>query len=55
MFEVNSNAFYTLMDLENGLNISIVSLREWIKQGKLKASKVGRKYIVSGQDLRVFL
>jgi hypothetical protein len=55
MFEVNANAFYTLRDLEQGLHISIVSLREWIKQGRLKASKVGRTYMVNGQDLRVFL
>ena len=55
MFEVNDNAFYTLEDLNTRLKISIFSLRNWIKQGKLKASKVGRCYMVSGSDLRVFL
>ena len=50
MFEVNDNAFYTLEDLNARLKISIFSLRNWIKQGKLKASKVGRCYMVSGSD-----
>jgi excisionase family DNA binding protein len=55
MFEVNPNAFYTLADLSVGLNITLASLRSWIRQDKLKASKVGRTYMVSGQDLKYFL
>jgi excisionase family DNA binding protein len=55
MFEVNMNAFYKLSELCTGLGYSLASLRTWIKQGKLKASKVGRDYIVSGPDLKDFL
>ncbi|GHU60852.1 hypothetical protein FACS189445_1430 [Spirochaetia bacterium] len=55
MFEVNTNAIYKLADLCTGLGYSLSSLRTWIKQGKLKASKVGREYVVNGQDLKEFL
>jgi excisionase family DNA binding protein len=55
MFEVNVNAFYKLSELCTGLGYSLPSLRMWIKQGNLKASKVGRDYIVSGTDLKDFL
>ena len=42
MFEVKENAFYTVKDLNKGLNIHIFTLRNWIKKGQLKASRVGR-------------
>jgi excisionase family DNA binding protein len=55
MFEINENAFYTLPELKDYLKIAIPSIRAWIRKGKLRASKIGRNYIVSGRDLAEFL
>jgi hypothetical protein len=50
--EIKPKVFYSLKELDEGLGeISVFALREWIKNGRLKASKMGRAYIVLGQDL----
>jgi len=55
MFEVKENAFYTVRDLNEGLKVNIYTLRNWIKSGQLKASKVGRNYMINGDNLKEFL
>jgi len=55
MFEVNDSTFYTVKDLEKGLDITIPTLRKWIRGRRLKASKVGRNYMISGRELKAFL
>jgi excisionase family DNA binding protein len=55
VFEVNENAFYTVPELSAGLNIAISGIRSWIRQGKLKATKVGRNYMIFGKDVLEFL
>ena len=46
---------YTLQELSKKLNITIIVLRRYIKSGMLKASKIGRSYIVQETDLKEFL
>ncbi len=46
---------YDLDDLVKLLKMNIQTLRIYIKEGKLKASKVGRKYIVTEENLKEFL
>ena len=46
---------YDLEDLVKLLKMNIQTLRIYIKEGKLKASKVGRKYIVTEENLKEFL
>jgi excisionase family DNA binding protein len=55
MFEVNENAFYTVSELSTGLSIALSGVRSWIRQGKLKATKVGRNYMILGKDILDFL
>lgn len=43
--------FYTLEQLSAELNITVRTLREEIKTGKLKASKKGNRYIMQRQDI----
>lgn len=43
--------FYTLEQLEKEINFNKRSLRECIKQGKLKASKIGNGYVVQREDV----
>lgn len=47
--------FYTLEQLSNEINITIPSLRKFIKEGKLKASKVGTIYCVTRENIKDWL
>lgn len=47
--------FYTLEQLEQEINFNVRSLREQIKQGKLKASKVGNGYILQRENIIAWL
>lgn len=38
---------YTLKEVSEKLDIHITTLRSYVKSGKLKATKLGNKYIVS--------
>jgi predicted site-specific integrase-resolvase len=46
---------YNLKNLSKKLEISIRTLRIYIKKGRLKAKKVGRAYYVLDSNLRAFL
>ncbi len=46
---------YSLKDLSEALEINVRFLRDYIKQGRLRASKIGRSYWVSHQALESFL
>jgi excisionase family DNA binding protein len=51
--EFNSNEFYKLNEL---LDIAtLTTLRKWINTRELKASKVGRRYLVRGADIIRFI
>ena len=54
-FEIKDDHFYTLKDLEKLGIATIICLRRWIKEKKLKGTRVGAKYFVLGSDLRAFL
>ena len=42
---------YTLEELSEQLDMEKQTLRSYIKNGKLKASKIGNKYFVTGEDV----
>lgn len=46
---------YVLEELEDKLKTSVRAIREFIKAGQLKASKVGKRYIVTETSLQEFL
>lgn len=41
---------YTLQDLSQMLNVNVNTLRGYIKSGRLKATMIGNKYIVSEEN-----
>lgn len=47
--------FYTLKEIEDVLQVSNRTLREYIKTGKLKAVKIGGKYVVSESNYNDFI
>jgi len=54
-FQPEEKTFYTLSDVSEHLSVTIYTLRNWIKAGKLKASLVGRGYMIRGEDIQNFL
>lgn len=46
---------YDLDELCEVLKLNKQTLRIYIREGKLKASKVGRKYIITEENLKEFL
>lgn len=51
----NEIPVYNLKNLSKKLKISIRTLREYIKNGKLKAKKVGKAYYITEPNLMAFL
>lgn len=47
--------FFTPEEIANMLKVSIGTVWAYIRNGKLPATKLGRKYIVSEEQLRRFL
>lgn len=47
--------FNTLKEIHSEFGLSVRGLREKIKDGSLKANKIGNKYFVSKEDLTEFL
>jgi len=54
-FQPEPGMFYTIEDLAEAGIAGIHTIRKWIKAGRLKASLVGRAYMISGEDIREFL
>lgn len=46
---------YTVNDVAQSLGMNIETIREYIKRGELKASKVGRKYIITIDNYEDFI
>jgi len=54
-FQPDKGTFYKIADLEEAGIGGIVTIRKWIKTGRLKASLVGRDYMILGEDIIDFL
>lgn len=55
MITVGDLKMYDLEEISKKTGISVKSLRKWIRQGKVKAKKLGVKYYVSEESLIEFL
>lgn len=51
----NTNEFLTVKEIADRLFIEPITVRNYIKQGKLKSKKIARKHIVSIADFERFL
>jgi len=47
--------FYTLPQLSEKLGIGILTLRKYIREGHLKAKRIGKAYYVLDENLKEFL
>ena len=46
---------YELKEVASILKINLRVLRRYIKEEKIKASKIGRKYVITAEDLEAFI
>ena len=52
---IEDSAYYDIPEVVKMLNMHKKTVYIWIRQGKLKVHKLGRKYLVSGKVLRRFI
>lgn len=52
---MNDIKVYTLNEVEELLKVSLRTLYRYIKDGRLKANKIGNKWIVTEQSLKDFI
>jgi len=53
--KIHRISFYTSDDLSKILDLSIVTVRKYLKEGKIKAVKVGQRWFISNRNLNKFL
>jgi len=46
---------YSVKELEKILPITPLTIREYIRKGKIKGSKIGKSWFVKKEDLEAFL
>jgi excisionase family DNA binding protein len=46
---------YTVEDIAHKLNVTTVSVRNYIKQGHLKGKKITGRWFITEDDLKVFM
>ena len=46
---------YTSTEVAEHLGVTVPTVREWIKDGHLKAHRFGRQYMIREGDLRAFV
>ena len=52
---MDDNKTYTLTQCEEIFHVTHVTLLNWVKTGKLKATKVGRKWLVTEETVKEML
>lgn len=52
---MDENKTYTLKECEDIFHVTRVTLLNWVKTGKLPATKVGRKWLVTNDTVKDML
>lgn len=47
--------YYTVAEAAAVCRVSVFTLRQWIKDGKIKATKPGKSYLISEENLTTYL
>jgi hypothetical protein len=53
--QIGNITFYSVLELSNSIEITPLTLRKYINEGKLQGRKVGGKYLVTEESLNIFL
>lgn len=52
MLEFEGVKYFTVAETAERLNLSEQTIRRWIREGRLKAAKLGRSYMVSIDSIK---
>jgi len=52
--KIRDIVLYSVPELSHTLNVTAVTVRKYLKQGKLKGKKVMGKWFISDEDVREF-
>ena len=52
---IASETYYTLQEVADGIGVHYQTVRTWMKEGRLKVSKVGKSYRVPESELKRLL
>ena len=55
MLKVGNQKAYDVQETAGLLNITVATVRDYIKKGKLSARKVGTRYYIAEETLKSFL
>lgn len=55
MLQVGNEKAYNVQEAAKLLNVSAVTIRTYIKQGKLKAQKAGRAFYITESTLEAYI
>lgn len=47
--------FYNLQEIAELLNMNLQTIRKYVRAGELKASKIGKQYIITKENLKAFI
>lgn len=55
MIEIDGMKAYTLKEMADILHLSVWTLRKYIKDGRLKARKIGTRYYTTSEEMKAFV
>ncbi len=53
--KIDNGIYYTVKELKNLLNLTELTVRNYLRSGRLKGCKPGQFWYVSEKDLKLFL
>ena len=53
MLTLDGKRYYTVRETANMLNLAEATIRKWIRDGKIKAVKLGRGYIINVEGFSI--
>lgn len=55
MRQIEGVTLYTILEAAKTLQVTPQTVRSYIKSGLLRAQRVGRPYLISGESLKLFV
>jgi excisionase family DNA binding protein len=52
---IQGETIYTLKEVAEGLGVHYQTIKGWVSDGKIRATKIGRSYRVTGAELQRLL
>jgi excisionase family DNA binding protein len=52
---IEGETVYTLKEVAEGLGVHYQTIKTWVASGKIKASRIGRSYRVTGSEMKRLL